>query len=199
MQKSFLSSFVIFADKTFKGMKKDFDFSEFDPEPYRDNLSGLRVALQQRKRELSASKGYDFSRYSDEQLTDNYHYTIFPNLSFSMKPDGCIFLRSAPHPTDPNKCIFDMWYLTMFPQGATEYYSNSMKDWVSVDHQVEHIVGRAGEVSCGPGIDQDGAIWTTQHKGLRSRGYKGEYLPSQENRIRYFHQTLDKYIAMDPA
>ena len=67
----------------------------------------------------------------------------------------------------------------MFPKGAKEYYSNSMRDWVSIDHQVEHVTGLAGEVSCGPGIDQDVAIWSTQHKGLRSRGYRGEYLPAQ--------------------
>ena len=186
------------ADRTFQSLQQDFEFWEFDPEPYRDNLQGLRVALQQRKRELGASKGYDFSSYSDEQLTDHYHYTVFPNVSFSMKPDGCIWLRSAPHPTDPNKCIFDMWYLTQFPEGVTEYYSNSMRDWVSIDHQAEHQTGRADEVSCGPGIDQDVAIWTTQHKGLRSRGYRGEYLPTQERRIRFFHENIDKYLDMPP-
>ena len=62
-----------------------------------------------------------------------------------------------------------------------------MRDWVSVDHQVEHETGSAEEISCGPGIDQDVAIWTTQHKGLRSRGYRGEYLPLQERRIRYLN------------
>lgn len=186
------------ADRTFQSLKQDFEFWEFDPEPYRDNLQGLRTALQQRKRELGASKGYDFSSYSDEQLTDHYHYTVFPNVSFSMKPDGCIWLRSAPHPTDPNKCIFDMWYLTQFPEGVTEYYSNSMRDWVAIDHQADHQTGRADEVSCGPGIDQDVAIWTTQHKGLRSRGYRGEYLPTQERRIRFFHENIDKYLDMPP-
>lgn len=187
-------------DRTFKSLGQDFEFWEFDPEPYRDDLPGLRIALQQRKRELGASKGYDFSSYSDEQLTDHYHYTLFPNLSFSMKPDGCIFLRGTAHPSgDPNLCVFDMWYLTQFPEGSTEYYSNSMHDWVSIDHQVEHQTGKAGEVSCGPGIDQDVAIWTTQHKGLGSRGYRGEYLPTQERRIRYFHDTIDKYLAMPPT
>ncbi|MGI9621741.1 MAG: aromatic ring-hydroxylating oxygenase subunit alpha [Acidimicrobiales bacterium] len=187
------------SDRTFKSFKETFEFWEFDPEPFRDDMAGLRLALQQRKRELGASKGYDFSSYTDEQLTDHYHYTLFPNLSFSMKPDGCIWLRGAPHPDDPNKCIFDMWYMTLFPEGVSEYYSNSMRDWVSIDHQAEHVVGRADEVSCGPGIDQDVAIWTTQHKGLRSRGYRGEYLPTQERRIRYFHENIDKYLDMPPT
>jgi phenylpropionate dioxygenase-like ring-hydroxylating dioxygenase large terminal subunit len=188
------------SDRTFQSLAQDFEFWEFDPEPYREDMAGLRIALQKRKRELGASKGYDFSSYTDEQLTDHYHYTVFPNISFSMKPDGCIWLRASPHPSgDPNKCLFDMWYLTQFPEGVTEYFSNSMRDWVSIDLQVEHQTGHHSEVSCGPGIDQDVAIWTTQHKGLSSRGYRGEYLPWQERRIRYFHDTLDRYLAMDPA
>ena len=184
------------ADRTFQSMAQEFEYWGFDPEPYRDNLSGLRTALQARKRELGESKGYDFSNYTDEQLTDHYHYTLFPNVSFSMKPDGCIWLRGLPHPTDPNKCYFDMWYLTLFPKDSKEYYSNSMRDWVSVDHQVEHQRGMAGELSCGPGIDQDVAIWTTQHAGMRSRGFRGEYLPHQERRIRFFHDNINRYLGL---
>ena len=72
-----------------------------------------------------------------------------------------------------------------------------MRDWVSIDHQVEHQTGLAGEVSsCGPGIDQDVAIWVTPAAGAaQSRGYRGEYLPWQERRIRYFHENIDRYLA----
>jgi len=185
-------------DRTFKSLGQDFEFWDFDPEPYRDNVAGLREALQQQKRRLGAEKGYDFSNYSDEQLTDHYHYTVFPNLSFSMKPDGCIWLRGTPHPTDPEKCIFDMWYLTKFPEGVTEYFSNSMHDFVSIDDQVEHQTGKAGEVSCGRGIDQDVAIWDTQHAGLRSRGFQGPTLAHQERRIGFYHDNIDKYLDMGP-
>ena len=86
----------------------------------------------------------------------------------------------------------------MFPSGVSEYFSNSMKDWVSIDHQVEHQVGKAGEISCGPGIDQDVAIWSTQQRGLMSRGYRGEYMPHQERRIKYFHDNIDRYLAKGP-
>jgi phenylpropionate dioxygenase-like ring-hydroxylating dioxygenase large terminal subunit len=185
-------------ERTIKSLGPDLEFWDVDPEPYLDDLPGLRPALQRAKRELGESKGYDFSAYSDEQLTDNYHYTVFPNISFSMKPDGCIWLRGSPHPTDPEKCVFDMWYLTLFPEGVSEYWSNSMRDWVSLDHQVEHETGLAGEVSCGPGIDQDVAIWSSQQQGLRSRGYRDDYMPLQERRIRYFHDNIDGYLARGP-
>jgi hypothetical protein len=91
-----------------------------------------------------------------------------------------------------------MWYLTLFPEDSSEYFSNSMKDWVSIDHQVEHQTGIAGEVSCGPGIDQDVAIWNTQQQGLRSRGFRGEYMPWQERRIRFFHDNIDRLVAQGP-
>jgi|TARA_R110002110_G_scaffold58663_4_gene166791 phenylpropionate dioxygenase-like ring-hydroxylating dioxygenase large terminal subunit len=185
-------------ERTLKSLAADLSFWGVDGEQYRDDLPELRSAIQQAKRRLGSEKGYDFSRYSDEQLTDNYHYTVFPNISFSMKPDGCIWLRATPHPTDPQKCFFDMWYLTLFPEGSKEYFSNSMKDWVSIDHQVEHQTGLAGEVSCGPGIDQDVAIWNTQQQGLRSRGYRGEYSPTQERRIQFFHDNLERYLALGP-
>lgn len=181
-------------ERTFKTLHEELSFWDVDPEPFRADLGGLREVLQRRKRELGEAKGYDFSRYSDEQLTDHYHYTVFPNISFSMKPDGCIWLRATPHRDDPEKTVFDMWYLTLFPEGATEYYSSSMRDWVSVDHRVEHQVGRVGDVSCGHAIDQDVAIWRSQHLGLRSRGYRGAYLPAQEQRIQYFHENIDRYL-----
>ena len=75
-------------DRTLKLMGPDLEFWELDPEPYLDDLSGLREAFQRRKRELGASKGYDFSRYSDEQLTDNYHYTVFPSISSPKGPES---------------------------------------------------------------------------------------------------------------
>ncbi|MEO1057714.1 MAG: aromatic ring-hydroxylating dioxygenase subunit alpha [Actinomycetota bacterium] len=185
-------------ERAFAALRADLEFWGVDPEPYRDDLLGLRTALQRAKRALGASKGYDLSAYSDEQLTDHYHYTVFPNISFSMKPDGCIWLRATPHATDPAKCVFDMWYLTLFPEGDNEYWSNSMGDWVSLDHEVEHEVGAVGEVSCGPGIDQDVAIWTSQQQGLASRGYRGDYMPDQERRIRFFHDNIDRLLALGP-
>lgn len=186
------------SERVFKSLGPELEFWDLDPKPFANDLPALRVALQERKRELGASKGYDFSNYSDEQLTDNYHYTVFPNISFSMKPDGCIWLRATPDPTNPGRSVFDMWYLTLFPEGVSEYWSASMGDWVSLDHEVEHVTGDAGAVSCGPGIDQDVAIWTSQQRGLSSRGYRDDYMPYQERRVRYFHDTIDRHLEMGP-
>jgi len=177
-----------------RDMGPELELWDLDPNDFRGRMHDMRLELQKQKRKLGAAKGYDFENFNDDQLTDHYHYTLFPNLSFSMKPDGCIFLRGAPHPTDPEQCYFDMWYLTWFPKGEDKYFSHTMDEWVSLDTPVAHQIGDVGEFSCGPGIDQDVDIWRTQQKGLRSRGYRGGYLPNQERRVRFFHDTLDAYI-----
>lgn len=181
--------------ETLESLKNELALWELDPDDYRGGKTrNIRKDLQRQKRKLGADKGYDFSTYHDDQLTDNWHYTIFPNLSFSLKPDGNIWLRARPHETDPEKCYFDMWYMTLFPKGATEYYSWVMREHVSIDTPAEHIQGKAGEISAGPAIDEDLEIWPAQQQGLHSRGYKRDYLSGQESRMRYFHETLEDWL-----
>jgi hypothetical protein len=31
---------------------------------------------------------------------------------------------------------------------------------------------------------------------LRSRGFRGEYMPWQERRIKFFHDNIDRHLAM---
>ena len=181
-------------DTVLEMMAKELTYWGLDPEDFREDPLRTREALQQAKRERGAEKGYDFSHFHDAQLTDHFHYTIFPNISFSLKPDGCIWLRADPHPTDPERCYFDIWYFTWFPEGLDRYYAYSMGQEVDRTTPVPHQRGVVGELSCGPGIDQDVSIWSEQQKGLRSRGYKGGHLAGQEARVRFFHDTIDRWV-----
>ena len=52
-----------------------------------------------------------------------------------------------------------------------------------------------GGESIGPGIEEDVAVFATQQRGFRSRGFKGVYLSKQEMRIRRYHELIDDYIA----
>ena len=51
-----------------------------------------------------------------------------------------------------------------------------------------------GEDSIGPAIEEDLAVFVTQQRGFRSRGFKGVYLSKQETRIRRYHELIDDYI-----
>lgn len=182
-------------DTVLGALSRELTYWGLVPENFRDDPLSIRAALQRAKREGGAAKGWDYSRFHDDQLTDHWHFTVFPNVSFSLKPDGCIWLRADPHPTDPERCVFDMWYFTWFPEGKQRYYAYSMAEEVDLSKPVEHVRGAVGEISCGPGIDQDVSIWSSQQKGLRSRGYKGGHLSGQEARVRFFHDTIDRWLA----
>ena len=54
-----------------------------------------------------------------------------------------------------------------------------------------------GEDSIGAAIEEDVAVFVTQQRGFRSRGFKGVYLSNQEKRIRRYHEMIDDYIAGD--
>lgn len=182
-------------DEVIRQLGEHMKFWGLEPDEFRGRIGDVREALQQQKRKLGREKGYDFSNYDDVMLTDNWHYTLFPNLSFSLKPDGNIVLRVRPHESDPEKCYFDMWYMNLFPGGETKYYSPTMRDWVSMDTPSPHRFADGGHPDLGPTINQDVALWSDQQKALHSRGYRRECLAGQELRVRFFHENLDRWMA----
>jgi len=181
-------------DTVLEGFKEELKFWDLDPEDFRENPHSMRAALQKAKREKGLEKGFDYSHFVDDQLTDHYHYILFPNISISLKPDGAIFTRSNPHPTDPNKSLFDFWFFMWFPKHEERYYCWTMGQWFDADFEPPHVQGPYPEVSCGDAIDQDVAVWSSQQAGLRSRGFKREYLSGQEHRIRFWHEHLESLL-----
>ena len=63
--------------------------------------------------------------------------------------------------------------------------------------EVEVTMLQYPEDSIGPAIEEDVAVFVTQQRGFRSRGFKGVYLSNQEKRIRRYHELIDDYIDGD--
>jgi phenylpropionate dioxygenase-like ring-hydroxylating dioxygenase large terminal subunit len=154
-----------------------------------------KEALQKARRKLGPERGYEyFNKLNDSQLTDAYHYTLFPNFAVSLWVDGFHFLRARPHPTDPELCVFDNWLYAPNTAGMTGEVRTTA-GLVERDAEVEHEVFALGERSMGLTIDQDLTIFPTQQQGMRSRAYKGSYLAGQESRVSRLHELVDDYIA----
>jgi phenylpropionate dioxygenase-like ring-hydroxylating dioxygenase large terminal subunit len=168
---------------------------EIDPAEYTGRGEDTREALQKARRKLGPGRGYEyFNNLCDSQLTDAYHYTLFPNFAVSVWVDGFHFLRARPHPTDPEKCIFDNWWYAPGHAGAPEQILTTA-GLVDRDATVEHEVFEVGEQSMGLTIDQDMSIFPAQQLAMRSRGYTGSYLSGQESRTARLHELVDDYIA----
>ena len=165
---------------------------DLDPADFRGQPEKTRVAIQQAKRRLGPGKGFThYDKVPDEQFTDAFHYTLFPNFAVSVWSDGFHFLRARPHREDPQQCLFDnWWYASPASIEAGIERNHGGEDEVPVT-----MLDFDGDVSIGPGIEEDVAVFVTQQRGFRSRGFKGVYLSRQEMRIRRYHELIDDYIA----
>lgn len=158
-----------------------------DPADYDGPIANIRRDVQKHKRATSAAQGKDYSELNDDQLTDDYHYMIFPNLSLNVHADDFWVFRQRPHASDPNKMYYDIWTYELVPQG---------QEWPD---RAKHQRWKHGEKSIGLVLDQDAANLPNVQAGMHSRGYRGLWLGQQELRIRHFHKVLDEYLFPDGA
>ena len=173
---------------------------EINPAEFKGRPEDTREALQKAKRKLGPDRGYThYDRIPDEQFTDAFHYTLFPNFAVSVWSDGFHFLRARPHRSDPEQCLFDNWWYSSpasLKETATMQRGNNAGQ-ANDQGEVEVTMLQYPEDSIGPAIEEDVAVFVTQQRGFRSRGFKGVYLSNQEKRIRRYHELIDDYIDGD--
>lgn len=166
---------------------------ELDPEDFRGRERDAREAVQQQKRTLGPARGLEhYDRLSDAQLTDTFHYTVFPNFATSINADGMLFLRATPHATDPERCLFDSWYYSFGGMSAHIELVTLAGESDRPPAAREFI--DYGEKSLGVVLDGDAWVMAGQQLGVRSRGYRGAILAGQEKRVAQYHEMIDRYI-----
>ncbi len=154
-----------------------------DPASYDGPVNGIRKKVQSHLRKHAATEGRDYSDLNDDQLTDDYNYLVFPNITFNTHADHLMLFRHRPHAFDPNKMYFDVWML--------EYLVDEEE---IPEERPRHRYYQYGEKSLGMVIDQDGANLPNVQLGMNSEAYDGLWLGDLEVRIRHFHETLDDYV-----
>ncbi len=153
-----------------------------DPADYDEPLENIRRDVQKWKRKHGASQGKDYSRLNDDQLTDDYHYLIFPNVTMNVHADDLMLFRQRPHPEDPNRMLYDVWTLELVPDGEER------------PRRPRHQHFKYGDKSIGLVLDQDAQNLPGVQAGMNSAAYKGLWIGSQELRIRHFHKVLEDYV-----
>ncbi len=155
-----------------------------DPARFRGRVAEIRRAFQLQKRATADETGYDYGRLGDDQLSDDYHYFIFPNVTMNIFADRLLMFRQRPHESDPGRMYYDVSIMIRQPRGAARP--------PVPDH--EHM--KHGERSLGLVLDQDSVNLPHIQKGMRSSSYKGLWISNQERRIRHMHETLMNYISV---
>jgi phenylpropionate dioxygenase-like ring-hydroxylating dioxygenase large terminal subunit len=167
-------------------LKNFMEMYGFNHDSYDGDGLGVRRAVQKHLRANGKKMGFDFSDLNDDQLTDDYHYLIFPNITLNIHCNSVMIFRQRPHETDPNKMYYDLQNYSLVPEGEA---------WPErpVHRQIKH-----GEESLGEVLDQDAANLVMIQKGMNSAGYRGLWISEQELRIRHFHKTIDDYLYRQP-
>lgn len=136
----------------------------------------------------------DLSQFSDAEMIDQIQYTVFPNFTVWPTVVAPLIYRFRPDGDDPQSSIFEIWML--YPIADDGTHPEPMPEFRLADDQAWSEVSELGNY--GPVIDQDTPNFPRIQKGLRASSRGAVSLANyQENRIRVFHQTLERYLAGD--
>jgi phenylpropionate dioxygenase-like ring-hydroxylating dioxygenase large terminal subunit len=124
------------------------------------------------------------TRQGIADIGTNYH--IFPNTIALPCVDGAQWYRARPDGDDPEKCIFEIWWLMRFAPGE--------------EPEVQHdeyptLADFEGQ---NPFLEQDFSNLLANQKGIHSRGFQGlRTNPAQEMSVRNFSRALHRYLTAD--
>jgi phenylpropionate dioxygenase-like ring-hydroxylating dioxygenase large terminal subunit len=156
-----------------------------DVENFKGGPQDARKAFADQMRKLGEPLGADFSRLNDAQMCDDFHYTIFPNITFNTHSMFLWVFTHRPHPDDPNKMLFDFIDLLNAPgQDVPRPEKLYLK---STDSLAELCAG--GNV-----LDEDMYNLPRIQAGMRSSGFRNLHLGTQEVRILHHQATLMRYL-----
>ncbi len=159
----------------------------------------VRPTLWDQKRKISDEFNLGWDNLSDVQLTDSFATGIFPNVQFGMHPEGAFLMRFMPDAKDPEKFVYDNITLVRYVDDPRF----KVPDWMGLPEGTDYMAADRPDVEykdigeppeLGLVLDQDSELLPVVQKGIRSRAFKGPLWSEQEQRVRHFHNELDRYL-----
>lgn len=175
-----------------------------DPADFSGRVPDIRKVVQQHKRQVGKEVGFDYSEFTDEQVSDIWQYDIFPNIFMTIQAEEVWIYGPRPHPSDPDKCFFDKWTLQIPVEvGCDEKRGLTLSPRLMTsrdDDRPEHEVFSAADVIAGKHsltitLDQDIYYLADMQAGLHSRGFDCAVLNEDEIRVQHFHDWVGAYLA----
>ena len=156
-----------------------------------DNSTARRELAAQMRKSLSEQFGTDNEHWTDSELLDGIQYFVFPNFYVFAGPRTNAVYRFRPLGNDPDKCIAEVFLLAQAPADGS-HPAPAKTRWLQPGETFADIkeIGLLGPV-----FDQDMANLPYIQQGLKSLKTPGIQLGRyQENRIRHYHQILDRWL-----
>ena len=174
-----------------------------DPETFEGTAMDVRDAVRKAKLERATITQLDYSRYVPNQMTDDWNYNIFPNITVNLHPEGALIQRLRPVPGEPESCIYEMITLIHPVDDPTYRLPQYIDPDGSIDCRstadIEYLTVNDGESGMGLITDQDREILGKVQAGVKSKAFQGARLSEQELRLRHFHAEIDRLMAVAAA
>jgi phenylpropionate dioxygenase-like ring-hydroxylating dioxygenase large terminal subunit len=158
-----------------------------DVDAFRGGPGDARAAFGAAVRKMAPDLGADLSELNEAQMCDDFHYTVFPNITLNIHSLFTWVFTHLPHPEDPNKMIFDFVSLVNAPRQEIPRPDRIFLRAAEGDTL-------AGKCEGGELMDEDLYNLPRIQRGMRSDGFAQLHLGAQEIRILHFHDTLMRYL-----
>ncbi len=146
-----------------------------------------RVLLQRATREVFGAKGLDVSGLTDNQLSDNQFWIVFPNLFMTIRPEGYTAITAEPHPDgDPNRCIWQVSQFQWLPPEERAAKRTPLTVTPEGKHEPYYLT-----------LEQDYEQMQRQQKGLRNSALGFMALTKQDIRVAHFQASIDAWVSGD--
>lgn len=169
--------------KTYYGM---------DETTYSGEAKDVAAEHRRRIRAGEAAGRADYAALEDRQITEDWAYMVFPHVSWNVLAEGGGGYRYRPHPTDPNRCFYDLYLYGFVDEDAPPPRV--------VRRKLESAADLADGLPVLPplaatAIAQDMSSVGFVQNGMHSMGFRGLILGNQEHRLRHFYHVLDRALA----
>lgn len=142
----------------------------------------------------------DYSKFTEGQLVDDWGLGIFPTTETFLHPEGFFIQNWLPHPTDPEKCLYQVQVYAVPGIGELPSFMAIENADLSGKRVLPRTYIDVDDLeSLGPVIKQDRLINPRVQQGLHSKGFKGGVYSEQEVRIRHFFDEYYRYMGRNEA
>jgi phenylpropionate dioxygenase-like ring-hydroxylating dioxygenase large terminal subunit len=162
-----------------------------DPADFVGRNGAARLAIREVKRKADNVFKMDYSNLTDSQVTDIWAGHIFPNVTFTTQAEAFSFQRFLPHPTDPEKTI---WNVIQIGRKTKSPRRLEIDPSVFDGPRLERKRTTIDDTGLYEVLDQDVETIPNVQKGVRSPSLKYVRYNEQEARIQQMYAEIDKYI-----
>lgn len=162
------------------------------PADWRDAKAAVIAAKRKNQKKL----GFDFSKFTDDQLIDDWNISLFPFATFNTHPEGVLFQRWIPDRFDPKKTHY---ILQVYAMRGECVIPNYMPVAPNADRTGKKVLPAMrldgmGGPALGPVVEEDVGFIPQFQAGVESRGFRGANYGEHEIRNRQFYREYYRYM-----